>query len=184
MGKTFVRSTNIEDGGVKRADLNTATSGDAVTTKIVQGTGISLSSSGADSGTGDVTVGIDSTVTTLTGAQTLTNKRFTPRVTTIASNATWSPSADTDDEYVITAQAVAVTTISNPSGTPVDGQTLIIRVKDNSTARALNWTGTQWRASSDLALPTTTTLGKTMYLGFIWNATDSKWDLLAKLDNF
>lgn len=107
-----------------------------------------------------------------------------PKVRQIASNATWSPNADTDDDYIITAQAVAVTTISNPSGTPKHGQRLTIRVKDNGTARALTWSGTQWRASSDLPLPTTTTAGKTMYLGFAYDLTDTKWDLVAKLDNF
>jgi hypothetical protein len=114
----------------------------------------------------------------------LTTARIAPRVTSITSNATWSPSADNDDIYIITAQGAAVTTISNPSGTPTQGQKLMIRVKDDGTARALTWSGTQWRASTDLALPTTTTAGKTMYLGFIWNATDSKWDLVSKLDNF
>ena len=123
-------------------------------------------------------------VVTASSTTTFTNKRITPRVTSIASNATWSPSADTDDVYEITAQAAAVTTISNPSGTPVDCQKLIIRVKDNGTARALTWSGTQWRASSDLALPTTTILSKTLYLGFIYNSADTKWDLLALLNNF
>jgi hypothetical protein len=41
-----------------------------------------------------------------------------------------------------------------------------------------------FRASSDLSLPTTTTLSKTLYTRFIYNSADSKWDLVAKLDNF
>lgn len=44
------------NGSVQRADMNTATSGQAVITKVIGGTGISLSSTGMDSGTGDVTV--------------------------------------------------------------------------------------------------------------------------------
>src|ERR1700746_361987 len=40
----------------QRQDLDTSTAGQAVVTKIVQGSGITLSSTGADSGTGDVTV--------------------------------------------------------------------------------------------------------------------------------
>lgn len=124
------------------------------------------------------------TLVGLTSTDTLTNKRVTARVTSITSNATWSPSADTDDQYIITAQAAAVTVVSNPSGTPTAGQKLIIRVKDDGTARAITWSGSQWRASSDLALPTTTIISKTMYLGFIWNSTSSTWDMIAKLDNF
>ena len=56
MAQTSVRSGQIEDGEVKRDDLNTAESGQAVTRKLIGGVGISLSSTGADSGTGDVTV--------------------------------------------------------------------------------------------------------------------------------
>jgi hypothetical protein len=72
---------------------------------------------------------------------------------------------------------------NNPGGTPVNGQKLIVRIKDDGTAQALTY-DTQFRASSDLALPTTTVLGKTLYMGFMFNATDTRWDLLAVLDNF
>lgn len=136
----------------------------------------------ARSGAGAITVeGV--AVPTISSTNTLTNKAITPRVTSISSNATWSPNADTDDVYEITAQAAAATTISNPSGTPVNGQKLIIRAT-GTAARALTWSGSQWRASSDLALPTTTTTTKTMYLGFVYNTTGPFWDLVAKLDNF
>jgi hypothetical protein len=97
---------------------------------------------------------------------------------TTASSATVTPTPDSIDLVTITAQAAALT-IANP--TPVtavyQGQKLIIRIKDNGTARAITW-GSQFRAMGT-ALPSTTVLGKTLYLGFIWNATDSKWDLLA-----
>jgi len=33
-------------------------------------------------------------------------------------------------------------------------------------------------------LPTTTIVSKTVYLGFMYNSTDSKWDLLSRLNNF
>lgn len=52
-----ITSKQIKDGQVKRADLNTATSGSAVISKIIAGKAIELaSSSGADTGTGDVTI--------------------------------------------------------------------------------------------------------------------------------
>lgn len=60
---------------------------------------------------------------------------------------------------------------------------LIIRIKDNGTARALSWNAI-FRASSDLALPTTTVISKTLYVGFKYNVADTKWDLLAVLNNF
>ena len=58
MARTQIVSSQLGNGEVKRADLNTATSGSAVITKLIQGTGISLSSTGADAGTGAVTVNV------------------------------------------------------------------------------------------------------------------------------
>lgn len=115
---------------------------------------------------------------------TFSNKRINPRIVTAASYTTNTGTAldvSTCDEFDVTAQAGALK-LNNPGGTPVNGQKLIVRIKDNGTARALTY-DTQFRASSDLALPTTTVLSKTLYMGFIWNSADSKWDLLAVLNN-
>jgi len=64
-----------------------------------------------------------------------------------------------------------------PTGSPSQGQKLIVRIKDNATARALAWNAI-YRAMGT-ALPTTTVLSKTLYLGYIYNLTDTKWDLVA-----
>jgi hypothetical protein len=56
MAATAIRGAQIQDGTVQRADLDITTVGSAVVRKLVQGTGITLSSTGADSGTGDVTI--------------------------------------------------------------------------------------------------------------------------------
>ncbi len=119
------------------------------------------------------------TVATLDGTQTLTNKRVTPRTLAAASYTTdtgTSLDCDTLDMFIVTAQAGALL-FNNPSGTPTQGQPLLIRIKDNGTARALTY-GAQFRAMGT-SLPTTTVLSKTLYLGLIWKATDSKWDLVA-----
>lgn len=127
----------------------------------------------------------DGTIVDLTdlqsGAFTMTNKRITKRVSTEASNATPTPTADSYDMHTITALAEAAT-FGAPTGTPTEGQQLVIRIKDNGTARALAWNAI-YRASSDLALPTTTVISKTLYCGFVYNSSDSKWDLLAVLNN-
>lgn len=112
---------------------------------------------------------------------TLTNKRVTPRNNTVASSSSLTIDSDANDVYTVTALSAAMT-INNPSGTPTEGQKLIIRIKDNGTARGLTWSGSQFRAG-DIAFPTTTVLSKTMYVGLIWNSTDSKWDLIAYIDN-
>ena len=46
----------IKDGTIYREDLNTTVTGKALVRRIVAGSGVSLGSTGADSGTGDVTI--------------------------------------------------------------------------------------------------------------------------------
>ena len=109
---------------------------------------------------------------------TLTNKRITKRVQSVSDSATITPNADSDDAVDITAIAQAFT-IANPSGTPTNFQTLLIRIKDNGTARAITW-GSGYVAGG-VSLPSTTILSKILNLGFIYNTANSlnKWQLLA-----
>jgi hypothetical protein len=119
----------------------------------------------------------------LTTASTLTNKRITKRTGTTASSATPAINTDNVDVFYITALAVAITSMSSSlSGTPTEGQSLLIWIKDNGTARAITW-GASFQASTDLALPLTTTLGKYLYCAFIWNSVTTTWILTGKLDN-
>jgi hypothetical protein len=115
-------------------------------------------------------------VPTISSTHTLTNKRITRRVQTVASSATVTPSADSDDDVVITAQAAGLT-IANPTGTPTEAQTLTIRVKDNGTTRTIAF-GAAYRAIG-VTLPTATTASKTIYIGCKYNSTDTKWDVNA-----
>ena len=118
----------------------------------------------------------DSTIATVAGTETLTNKRLTARVQSVTSSATVTPNADTDDLVIITAQAASLV-IANPTGTPTEGQALLIRIKDNGTARAISF-GSEYRAIG-ITLPTTTVLSKTMYLGCVRNVADTKWDVIG-----
>jgi hypothetical protein len=122
------------------------------------------------------------TLAAIAATQTLTNKRITKRVTTNTSSATPTPNSDTSDVYTVTALGEAAT-FGAPTGTPTNTQTLVIRVEDDGTARALDF-NTAYRFSTDLPKPTTTVLGKVLYMGFIYNSTDSKWDCLVILNNF
>jgi len=125
---------------------------------------------------------LNTSMVTATGTVTLTNKRITKRIGTVASSATPTPASDDVDVYIVTALAEAAT-FGAPTGTPTQGQTLIIRILDNGTARALSFNAA-YRFSTDLAAPTTTVISKTIYLGFAWNVQASKWDCLAILNNF
>jgi len=110
--------------------------------------------------------------------QTMTNKRVTKRVTTITSHATPTVNTDNCDVVTITAQAEAITSMTtNLSGTPTNFQTLIYRIKDNATARAITW-GASFEARG-VALPTTTVLSKVLTVGFIYDTVTSKFGCVA-----
>jgi hypothetical protein len=68
-------------------------------------------------------------------------------------------------------------TIAAPTGTPVDGNRLIIRLFDNGTARSITWNGTY--TAIGVTLPPSTTTGKTIYVGCVYNAAATRWDVVA-----
>lgn len=102
--------------------------------------------------------------------------QLTATATTIASSATPTPNADRDEMYAVTALAAGAT-FGAPTGTPRDGQKLLIRVKDNGTARTLAWNAI-YRVIG-VTLPTTTVISKLLYVQCVYNAADTKWDVLA-----
>ena len=113
-------------------------------------------------------------------AQTLTNKRVTPRVSSETSSATPTINVDNVDAHSITALATAITSMTtNLSGTPTNFQKLIIRIKDNGTARAITW-GASFEAKG-VALPTTTVISKVLTVGFIYDTVTSKWGCVASV---
>jgi hypothetical protein len=115
-----------------------------------------------------------------TDTQTLSSKRVNPRVVSAsATSGNLTINGDTTDVYRAEGLAGAITLLS-PSGTPVDGQKIMIRLKDNGAARAITWTTSAgaFRAVG-ITLPTTTVAGKVTYVGCVRNATDSFWDVIA-----
>ena len=107
-------------------------------------------------------------------AQTLTNKRITPRVVTATDDATAVIDCDVTDQYQLTA--VANATEFTVTGTPVNGQKLIIRLKDAGVGKGLTWTGF---TAIGVTLPTTTVANKTTYVGAIYNSATPVWDIVA-----
>ena len=183
IGVTGTRMTKVWTTDIESTNMPTVGGTEILTSLTApQFTTIELGAA-SDTTLARVSAGIISvegvTIPTISSTSTLTNKRINPRLVTAASyttNTGTSLDVATCDQFEITAQAGALL-FNNPSGTPLGGQKLIIRIKDNGTARALTW-DTQFRAMGN-ALPSTTVLSKTLYMGFIYNATDTKWDLVA-----
>lgn len=121
------------------------------------------------------------TIAGTSDTQTLTNKRITARVNAqTTTTSPWAWNSDSFDQQSFSALANALT-INADAGTPTDGQRTILRFKDDGTARALTWTTGASKAfrAIGVTLPTTTVIGKTTYVGCIYNTADSRWDVVA-----
>lgn len=105
---------------------------------------------------------------------TIATSRINPRIVTTTDDATAVIDTDVTDQYQLTA--IANATEFTVTGTPVAGQKLIVRIKDAGVAKGLTWTGFTNRGAT---APTTTVAGKTHYIGCIYNATASTWDVVA-----
>lgn len=116
--------------------------------------------------------------TTLTASSNFSG-RINPRVFTATTATSITPDVSQYDQYCLTAQASALA-INAPTGTPVDGTKLIIRILDSGTSRALTWTTTSggYRIIGT-TLPASTTINKTIYVGCIYNAATTFWDVVS-----
>ncbi len=117
-------------------------------------------------------------IPSISSANTLTNKRVTPRFSAEASAAEPTINTDAVDAHSITALAAAITSMTtNLTGTPTNFDKLIIRIKDNATPRAITW-GASFEAKG-VDLPTTTVTSKVLTVGFIYDTVTSKWGCVA-----
>lgn len=152
--------------------------GGVPTSRTINGQALSgnITLTKSDLSLGNVDNTSDSTKNSATA--TLTNKRITKRVGTTTTSSSLTIDSDSYDLFTVTALAEAMT-INSPSGTPTNGQPLLIRIKDNGTARALTWNAV-FRVVGT-SLPTTTVISKYNYVGAVWNSSDSKWDVITAL---
>lgn len=64
MARTQLSGLAIQDGSLQRTDMDITTPGQAVITKVVAGSTMKITSTGADEGTGDVTIEVSDAVKT------------------------------------------------------------------------------------------------------------------------
>ena len=119
------------------------------------------------------------TLAAIAATQTLSNKRWTRRVTALTSHATPTINTDNCDWVDITALAEAITSMtSNLSGTPTNKQLLAFEIKDDGTARAITW-GASFVAGGT-APPTITVISKILTVLFEYSTANAlnKWRCL------
>lgn len=97
-------------------------------------------------------------------------------VAALADTASVTPTVDTFDGGRLSSLSQS-TTINNPTGTPQFFQRYVLLVT-SSVQRTLTW-GSQYRGLVGGLPPVTTGGGVTDWFEFIWNAADSKWDLIG-----
>ena len=124
----------------------------------------------------DILVG-KATTDVFTNKTMIATTNVVEEITTTASSATPTPTGGSLRNFFTVTALAAGATFAAPSGTPVDGNYLTIRIKDNGTARTLAFNAI-YRAVG-VTLPTTTVISKTMYIGCRYNSADSKWDVIA-----
>jgi len=102
------------------------------------------------------------------------------RIVDITNAASVTINADTTDVALQTnTQATGTLTINAITGTPVNGQKIIFRLK-STNVQTFSWNAA-FQGSVDLVLPTTSTGGdKFDYFGFMYSSSTSKWHLIAK----
>lgn len=104
-----------------------------------------------------------------------------PRVVAVTGTSSIAIDADATDiaTHSNTQSAGAGLSIT-VTGTPTDGQKLILRLLSVNSLSPISW-DTMFAGSADLSLPTVSTgSNKYDYMGFIYNSSASKWQILAK----
>lgn len=113
-------------------------------------------------------------------AQTLTNKRISPRNQSVGVvTSPFTPDPTLYDNIFLNGISTALT-INAPAAGASNGQRLLFRLLDNGTARALTWNAAY--RPIGVTLPTTTTAGKVIYVGCIYNGGAAAWDVVAETE--
>jgi len=75
-------------------------------------------------------------------------------------------------------------TLANPTNS-INGKKIIYKIKQDATGSRVITFGSNFRGSTDLALPVlTTTVLYVDYLGFVYDAVVGKWNLLSATQGF
>ena len=172
----FLSTVHDTDGSLKDNSVaKTKLATNVQTSLDLADTAIPASQKGTPSGV--ATLDSSSKLTTSQLPEGVVTRAQPRRVSTIVSSAAPILNVDNTDLLRVTGQAVDITSMTtNLSGTPVDGQSLLISIT-GTASRAITW-GASFE-SSTISLPTTTSGTDRLDVGFLWNVATSKWRCVA-----
>jgi hypothetical protein len=174
---TTFNGSHIGDGsGLLNINASSITYGTLSTARLPT-SGVSAGTYGSSSLVPQITIDTFGRITS--AANTSIN-----RVVSINDTNSITLNADTTDLGIqLNTQSAGTLTINAPTGTPNDGQKIMLRIR-TSNIQTLSFNAI-FQGSTDLNLPTSTSgSSKFDYMGFIYNSTSTKWQLLAKIFGF
>ena len=137
---------------------------------------------GAFSGAG---TGLTGTAAALSiGGNAATASAVAVRTTALADGTSITVNVDTTDVATqANTQAAGTLTINAPTGTPINGQKFILRLQ-STNVQTFAWNA-MFQGSTDIGLPAASSGGALYdYVGFIYNITSAKWQMIAKVFGF
>ena len=120
----------------------------------------------------------------LTATQTLTNKTIQPRLVTAADATSITIAGDTTDVVTqLNTQAIGTLTINAPSGTPYDGQKIVMRIK-STNVQTYAWNAI-FQGGATVPIPINSTGGsKYDYIGLMYNTALAQWLVVAYVTSY
>lgn len=177
----FVLEHNLAGALLAANNLSDLASASTARTNLGLAIGTNVQAWDADLDTWATKTAPSGTAVGTTDTQTLTNKRLTERSSSPSFSATPTINTDNLDCVELSGLSGAITSMTtNLTGTPTNFQNLVIRYKDDGTARAITH-GASFVAGS-VALPTTTVISKWKTVVYSYFTSSSKWCSMSVLD--
>lgn len=180
-GQTGVSVPN----GKKTIVYNNATDvGDAISylSSLTLGSALPAASGGTSLTTSGGTAGL-SLLSDGAGGWTVGSPSTLPRVVVIADATSITMNADTTDMATqANTQTAGTLTVNAPSGTPSNGQKLMLRLR-STNVQTFSWNAIFQGGTTPLAT-TSSGSSKYDYYGFIYNSTATKWQVVGSATGF
>ena len=170
MPRTEIRNEQILDSEIQRADLDITTAGQALIRRVVAGTNLTISSTGVDTGTGDVTLNVTSdslkanlASPTFTGTPTVPTG--TIATTQTAGNSTTAIATTDFATTALTTERTATRTVSGMRVNPrTNSTTTAATLAPDLSVANVYYRTTQTETLTISAPIGTPVIGETLYI--------------------